>query len=232
MSRQRDLAIVLLSGGLDSCVTAAIANQNYDLALLHANYGQRTEDRELRSYSQIADYYGAEERLIVDLKYLLKIGGSSLTDTRIPVPDGKNANSEAIPSTYVPFRNTHLIAVAVSWGEVIGAKKIFVGAIEADSSGYPDCRKCYYEIYNRLIEVGTRPETRIEIETPLIDLTKEEIVRKGLELDAPLHLTWSCYSNEDLACGNCESCMLRLKGFKAAGIPDPIPYAKMDAVKV
>lgn len=232
MSRQRDLAIVLLSGGLDSCVTAAIAHQNYDLALLHANYGQRTEGRELRSFAQIADYCNADRRLIVNLEYLLQIGGSSLTDTNISVPNARDANPEGIPNTYVPFRNTHLIAVAVSWGEVIGARKIFIGATEADSSGYPDCRKRYYEIYNHLIDAGTRPETRIEVETPLIDLTKGEIVCKGTELNAPLHLTWSCYSNEDLACGECESCMLRLKGFKAAGIPDPIPYAKIAAVKV
>ncbi|MFH1146103.1 MAG: 7-cyano-7-deazaguanine synthase QueC [Pseudomonadota bacterium] len=224
MSRKRDRAIVLLSGGLDSCVTAAIAHENYDVALLHANYGQRTERRELRAFAQIADHYGVERRLIVNLEYLLKIGGSSLTDESIPVPHAGDANPERIPNTYVPFRNTHLIAVAVSWGEVTGARKVFIGAIEADSSGSPDCRRRYFEIYDHLIEAGTRPETRIEIETPLIDLTKEEIVRKGMKLKAPLHLTWSCYSNEDVACGHCESCMLRLKGFKAAGIPDPIPY--------
>ncbi|MEW5949162.1 MAG: 7-cyano-7-deazaguanine synthase QueC [Thermodesulfobacteriota bacterium] len=222
---KRDPAIILVSGGLDSCVTAAIADRQYDLALLHVNYGQRTEQRELAAFSAIADHYGVARRLAVDIGYLLQIGGSSLTDRHIPVPESGRIRSGEIPTTYVPFRNTHLIAIAVSWAEVIGARKIFIGATEVDSSGYPDCRKDYFDAYNKLIRLGTRPETDISIETPLINLSKEEVVRRGLELQAPLHLTWSCYKNEDVACGRCDSCILRLKGFRLAGVPDPIPYA-------
>lgn len=221
---KRTLAIVLVSGGLDSCVTAAITGQQYDLAFLHVNYGQRTERRELTAFSAIADHYGAQKRLIVDIGYLLQIGGSSLTDRNIPVPKATRIQTGGIPSTYVSFRNTHLIAIAVSWAEVIGAGKIFIGATEVDSSGYPDCRRAYFDAYNKLIRLGTRPETDISIETPLIDLSKEEVVRRGLEHKAPLHLTWSCYKNQDVACGRCDSCVLRLKGFRLAGVPDPIPY--------
>ena len=218
-----ELAIVLISGGLDSCVTAAIANEGYRLAFLHVNYGQRTEKRELKSFSDIADYYRISNRLITDISYLKHIGGSSLTDPSRQVPKGSPKSGE-IPNTYVPFRNTHLIAIAVSWAEVIGAKKIFIGATEVDSSGYPDCRKRYFEAYNRLVREGTKPETEIEIVTPLIRLEKGEIVKKGVQLKAPLQLTWSCYVSEDIACGRCQSCILRLEGFRSAGIPDPIPY--------
>jgi len=218
-----ELAIVLISGGLDSCVTAAIANEGYRLAFLHVNYGQRTEKRELKSFSDIADYYRISNRLITDISYLKHIGGSSLTDPSRQVPKGSPKSGE-IPNTYVPFRNTHLIAIAVSWAEVIGAKKIFIGATEVDSSGYPDCRKRYFEAYNRLVREGTKPETEIEIVTPLINLEKGEIVKKGVQLKAPLQLTWSCYVSEDIACGRCQSCILRLEGFRSVGIPDPIPY--------
>lgn len=218
-----ELAIVLISGGLDSCVTAAIANEGYRLAFLHVNYGQRTEKRELKSFSDIADYYRISNRLITDISYLKHIGGSSLTDTSRQVPKGSPKSGE-IPNTYVPFRNTHLIAIAVSWAEVIGAKKIFIGATEVDSSGYPDCRKRYFEAYNRLVREGTKPETEIEIVTPLISLKKGEIIKKGVQLKAPLQLTWSCYVSEDIACGRCQSCILRLEGFRSAGVVDPIPY--------
>jgi len=218
-----ELAIVLISGGLDSCVTAAIANEGYRLAFLHVNYGQRTEKRELKSFSDIADYYRISNRLITDISYLKHIGGSSLTDPSRQVPKGSPKSGE-IPNTYVPFRNTHLIAIAVSWAEVIGAKKIFIGATEVDSSGYPDCRKRYFEAYNRLVREGTKPETEIEIVTPLINLEKGEIIKKGVQLKAPLQLTWSCYVSEDIACGRCQSCILRLEGFRSAGVVDPIPY--------
>jgi len=225
---KQDLAIVLVSGGMDSCVTAAIAARQYRLALLHVNYGQRTEERELQAFQQIADHYQAERRLVVSIEHLKVIGGSSLTDTSIPVPELGAQNSEpppgGIPSTYVPFRNAHLLAIAASWAEVTGARKIFIGAVEEDSSGYPDCREVFYEAFNRAIEMGTRPETRVEIVTPIIHLRKEEIVRKGMELEAPLHLTWSCYQNSEKACGRCESCVLRLNGFSKAGVIDPIPY--------
>jgi len=225
---KQDLAIVLVSGGMDSCVTAAIAARQYRLALLHVNYGQRTEERELQAFQQIADHYQAERRLVVSIEHLKVIGGSSLTDTSIPVPELGAQNSEpppgGIPSTYVPFRNAHLLAIAASWAEVTGARKIFIGAVEEDSSGYPDCREVFYEAFNRAIEMGTRPETRVEIVTPIIHLRKEEIVRKGMELEAPLDLTWSCYQNSEKACGRCESCVLRLNGFSKAGVIDPIPY--------
>ncbi len=226
---KKELAVVLVSGGMDSCVTAAIANQEYRLALLHVNYGQRTEERELKAFNSLADFYHAERRLTVSIEHLRVIGGSALTDKNIPVPDAgtprpQNGNRTAIPSTYVPFRNAHLLAIATSWSEVIGATNIFIGAVEEDSSGYPDCRESFYQAFNKAIEMGTKPETRIMIVTPLIHLKKSQIVKKGLELAAPLHLTWSCYQNSEKACGRCESCALRPTGFREAGVQDPIPY--------
>jgi len=222
---KKDLAIVLISGGMDSCVTAAIANETYRLAALHVNYGQRTEARELAAFNAIADHYQAEKRLAVSIEHLKVIGGSALTDSTIPVPDSGQSGASSIPITYVPFRNAHLLAIATSWAEVIGATKIFIGAVEEDSSGYPDCREVFYHAFNKVIEMGTRPETRIEIVTPLIHMKKGEIVTTGTNSGAPLHLTWSCYQNSDKACGTCESCVLRLKGFHEANRKDPIPYA-------
>jgi 7-cyano-7-deazaguanine synthase len=227
-----ELAIVLVSGGMDSCVTAAIAEQTCRLAFLHVNYGQRTEGRELHAFNELADHYNAEKRLVVSIEHLKVIGGSSLTDEKIAIPltgpemPQTALRTPSIPSTYVPFRNAHLLAIAVSWAEVIGAKKIFIGAVEEDSSGYPDCREVFYQAFNRVIETGTRPETRTGIVTPLIHMKKSEIVRKGLALGAPFELTWSCYQNSEKACGRCESCALRLKGFRDAGVEDPIPYAE------
>lgn len=227
-SMKKELAVVLVSGGMDSCVMSAIANEMFRLAFLHVNYGQRTESRELRAFNEIADHYQAENRLAVSIEHLKVIGGSALTDTNIPVPELRTPNSKlrtsSIPVTYVPFRNAHLLSIATSWAEVIGATNIFIGAVEEDSSGYPDCREVFYQAFNKVIEMGTKPETRIEIVTPLIHLKKSAIVRRGLELGAPLHLTWSCYQNNEKACGTCESCALRLKGFKEAGVQDPIPY--------
>jgi 7-cyano-7-deazaguanine synthase len=231
----RPKAVVLLSGGMDSCVTAAIASQSHELALLHASYGQRTETREQRAFEEIADFYQAHERLIVRLDALRKIGGSALTDHRIAVPEAhenarrnlpKTGNRLAsdIPITYVPFRNAHFLSVAVSWAEVIGASAIYIGAVEEDSSGYPDCRPQYYRAFSELVRQGTRPETRIEIVTPVITMSKAEIARRGIELGAPLHLTWSCYQSDGMACGVCESCRLRLRGFAGAGLQDPIAY--------
>jgi 7-cyano-7-deazaguanine synthase len=217
-------AVVLLSGGMDSCVTTAIANQSHSLALLHASYGQRTEARERRAFDEIADFYGVMERLVVRLDSLRQIGGSALTDSRIAVPEDSPLNQIKIPITYVPFRNAHFLSVAVSWAEVIRAQSIFIGAVSEDSSGYPDCRPEYYRVFSELIKVGTRPETRIEIETPVIHMRKSEIVRKGMELGAPLGLTWSCYQSEDVACGACDSCRLRLRAFAEAGVADPIAY--------
>ena len=217
-------AVVLVSGGMDSCVTAAVAHvEGHELALLHSSYGQLTETRELRSFEGIARHYGARQ-LWLDQRYLGRIGGSSLTDATIPVSEA-DLESTTIPTSYVPFRNAHFLSAAVSWAEVIGAHRIFIGAVFADSSGYPDCRPEYYEAFNELVRRGTKPETRIEIVAPLIGLHKHEIIRKGMELGAPLHLTWSCYRNSDLACGTCDSCALRLRAFAQAGVVDPIPYA-------
>lgn len=217
-------SIVLVSGGMDSCVTAAIASgENDKLAFLHISYGQRTEARERKAFSDIADHYGVEDRLDVSIEYLAKIGGSSLTDEKIAVTEA-DLNSREIPSSYVPFRNANMLAIATSWAEVIGATSIYIGAVAEDSSGYPDCRPEFFEAFQQTIKTGTKPETLIEIKTPIIHLSKADIVKKGIELKAPLHLTWSCYRNETLACGTCDSCALRLRGFEQAGVKDPIVY--------
>lgn len=220
---ERQIAVVLVSGGMDSCVTAAIAGREYELAFLHMNYGQRTEKRELRAFNEIADFYNVKQRLVVNVEHLSKIGGSSLTDTSIAVPPVELGRKD-IPATYVPFRNANILSVAVSWGEVLCAAKIFIGAVEEDSSGYPDCRAEFYRAFNDVIRLGTKPDTSLEIVTPIIRMKKSEIVTLGRELQAPFHLTWSCYQREDRACGVCDSCALRLRGFRGAGIEDPIPY--------
>jgi 7-cyano-7-deazaguanine synthase len=217
------LAVVLASGGMDSCVTTAIAAKHCELAMLHISYGQRTANRELKAFNDIADFYHADDRMATSIAHLARIGGSSLTDTRIEVSPA-NLESQEIPTSYVPFRNAHLLSIATSWAEVIGARRIYMGAVAEDSSGYPDCRPEYFEAFNRVIEMGTRPETKIEIVTPVIALRKSEIVKLGIALEAPLHLSWSCYQSEGLACGACDSCALRLRGFREAGITDPIPY--------
>jgi 7-cyano-7-deazaguanine synthase len=206
---------------MDSCVAAAVASREYELAMLHVSYGQRTQERELRAFEEISDHYGVEHRLVADIGYLARIGGSSLTDRNQAV-ERADLERNGIPTSYVPFRNTHLLAIAVSWAEVIGAGRVFIGAVESDSSGYPDCREIYFEAFNELIRVGTKPETHIEVVAPLIRMKKSEIIRLGFELGAPLHATWSCYKNDDIPCGGCDSCALRQKGFEEAGIADPI----------
>jgi len=217
-------AICLVSGGMDSCVTAAIAhNENDELAFLHVSYGQRTEGREREAFEALANYFNVKSRLVISLEHLARIGGSSLTDTAIAVTRPDLA-SPGIPSSYVPFRNAHLLAAAVSWGEVIHANAIYIGAVAEDSSGYPDCRLEFYAAFQSVVDRGTRPETGITIKTPVIDMRKSEIVRTGLELGAPLELTWSCYQASDVACGDCDSCALRLRAFREAGVSDPIPY--------
>jgi len=232
-SEKKAKAVVLLSGGMDSCVSTAIARQTHDLALLHASYGQRTARRERRAFDEIADFFGVNERLVAGLNYFPAIGASALTDSRIAVPEGdfSDANpakhvlrSSEIPVTYVPFRNAHFLSVGVSWAEAIGANAVYIGAVAEDSSGYPDCRPEYYRVFQELVQVGTRPETHIEIATPVISMRKSEIIRRGIALDAPLHLTWSCYQGEDVACGVCDSCLLRLSAFRQAGVTDPIAY--------
>lgn len=218
------LAICLVSGGMDSCVTAAIANEeNDELAFLHVSYGQRTEKREHEAFEALADHYAVKSRLVISLEHLAKIGGSSLTDPNMQVTDA-DLSAQGIPTSYVPFRNSHLLAAAVSWGEVIKATAIYIGAVAEDSSGYPDCRPEFYDAFQNVIDTGTRPETRITIRTPVIAMRKSEIVQRGIELGAPLHLTWSCYKESELACGNCDSCALRLRAFREAGVTDPIPY--------
>jgi 7-cyano-7-deazaguanine synthase len=225
MTQSAKRAIILLSGGMDSCVCAALATREYETAALHISYGQRTEERERNSFLAICDRLNIRERLVVRDEALRAIGGSALTDENIAVPTAPAATHD-IPVTYVPFRNAHFLSVAVSWAEVLGAEKIYIGAVEPDSSGYPDCRPAYYEAFNRVIKTGTK-EGNIEIVTPLIAMHKAEIIRLGLELNAPFDLTWSCYSCEDQACGVCDSCALRLRAFAEAGEQDPIPYRSM-----
>lgn len=223
-------SVVLVSGGLDSAVTAAIAIKKSDAAFLHVNYGQRTEKRELQAFNAIADYYKIKTRLVADITYLAKIGGSALTDPAIEVPTELSAEG-VVPVTYVPFRNAHLLAIAVSWAEVIGAKEIYIGAVVEDASGYPDCCREFFDSFETTIALGTKPvsahDRSIHIITPIIDRRKSEIVTTGVELGAPLDLTWSCYSDSTAACGVCESCRLRLKAFKEAKIEDTIPYAPL-----
>ncbi len=223
--KKEELVIVLVSGGMDSLATAALANEEYSkLAFLHLNYGQKTEKKELECFQKICDFYHVKKELrkIIDISFLAQIGGSSLTDKNIEVKTYKG-DGEEIPDSYVPFRNTHIISMAVSWAEVIGAKKIFIGAVYEDSSGYPDCRPSYYKALNELIKQGTK-NGDIEVVTPVIFMKKEEIVRTNLKLKAPMEFTWSCYKSSDKACGTCDSCALRLRGFQKAGIEDPIDY--------
>ena len=227
MTEQKTIStVVTLSGGMDSTLCAALAVRDKGaehVAALHVSYGQRTEAREKRAFLEICDRLGITRRLVVENRALSQIGGSALTDSSVAVPEAGEEIGTEIPITYVPFRNAHFLAVAVSWAEVLGASDIYIGAVEQDSSGYPDCRPVYYETFNRLIEAGTKAGG-IRIVTPLIELKKVEIVRRGMEAGAPFELTWSCYSREDEACGVCESCVLRLRAFQAAGARDPIPY--------
>lgn len=217
-------AVLLVSGGMDSLVATALAHrEGFELAAMHVNYGQRTWQKELECFRQICVHYGIVDRLEVDAMFLSAIGGSSLTDAAIPVGPADLAGT-GIPTSYVPFRNANFLSMAVSWSEVIGANRIFIGAVEEDSSGYPDCRKVFYDAFNRVIEHGTRPETRIEIVTPLIDMSKAEIVRRGMELDAPFNYSWSCYKSEGKACGVCDSCARRLRAFASVGMDDPVEY--------
>ena len=219
---ERRKAVILVSGGMDSCVTAATAiKDGYQPAFLHINYGQRTESRELKAFNKIAYHYQVEQKLVADISHLSEIGGSCLTDENIEVPNA-DLESDDIPISYVPFRNANILAVATSWAEVLGAKTIYVGAVEVDSSGYPDCRRSFFDAFEQTIDTGTKPETQIKIITPLITLSKKEIVEKGIELKAPLHLTWSCYKNEAVPCGKCDSCALRARGFEQAGVRDSI----------
>ncbi len=223
VGKKKELAIVLVSGGLDSAICLAEAAQDYEVAMLHINYGQRTEARELKAFRDLARHYNVERTLVADITYLKEIGGSSLVDETMDVELGMPEDGASVPSTYVPFRNAHIMCVGVSWAEVNGAKALFIGAVEEDSSGYPDCRAEFYEKFRAAAMAGTCDTTEIDIITPLIAMNKAAIVKRGVELGAPLHLTWSCYTESEAACGQCESCQLRLRGFAAAGMEDPIP---------
>jgi 7-cyano-7-deazaguanine synthase len=227
LAGEKPRSVVLLSGGMDSCVCAALAVRDSETAALHISYGQRTEERERLGFERICDRLGIKHRLAIRNEALRLIGGSALTDSAIAVPDAGKQIGTDIPVTYVPFRNAHFLSAAVSWAEVLDAEQIYIGAVEQDSSGYPDCRPAYYQAFNAVIKAGTR-EGRIQIVTPLIALRKVEIVKLGLELGAPFELSWSCYSREDEACGVCESCVLRLRAFAEAGAEDPIPYVLQD----
>ncbi|KUO61164.1 7-cyano-7-deazaguanine synthase [bacterium BRH_c32] len=219
----KKLAVVALSGGMDSCVTAAYAKQEYDLALLHVNYGQRTQKRELKAFHDIAEFYNVKNKLVIDFSHFTQIGGSSLTDNKMDVTIA-DLNNHEVPTTYVPFRNANILSAATAWAEVLNANAIFIGAVYEDASGYPDCRPDFYKAFEEVIRIGTKPKTDIKVITPIINFSKEEIVKKGIELNAPLHLTWSCYQNDEEACGVCDSCAFRLRGFQKAGFDDPIPY--------
>ena len=217
-------SVVLLSGGMDSTLTAAIATRESDaVAAIHFNYRHRTERRELKAFNDVCDFFAITQRLIVDAEVIRQIGGSSLTDEAIPVTKA-DLYSNRVPSSYVPFRNGTFLAIATGWAEVIGAEKIYIGAVEEDSSGYPDCRKVFFEAFEKALQLGTKPETSISIMTPLISMKKSEIVKRSIELGAPLERTWSCYQSEDVACGECDSCALRLRGFAQAGTQDPLQY--------
>ena len=226
MKFRKESAIVLASGGMDSALTAAIADRKYELNLLHINYGQKTQKRELKAFRDLADHFKVKKTLVVNISHLRQIGGSSLTDNKISISKADLKNKK-IPSSYVPFRNANILAIAVSWAEVTGSRRIFIGAVEEDSSGYPDCRKEFFDAYNRMITKGTKPGSGIKILTPILGLTKKEIVLKSMRLNAPVHLTWSCYKNNKAACGECDSCGLRLRGFQLAGIKDPVKYIKI-----
>lgn len=222
MGTSTRIAVVLLSGGMDSCVTLARAIEDgCEVAALHVNYGQRTQERELQAYHDICDHYGVTKRLVVDISHLAAIGGSSLTDERMEVTPAV-LDTDEIPTSYVPFRNANILAIATSWAEVLGAHRLYIGAVEEDSSGYPDCRRSFFDAFERVIELGTKPGTACAVVTPVIDLTKRQIVEEAMRLQAPLHLTWSCYKRNDVPCGECDSCALRARGFAQAGVGDPV----------
>jgi 7-cyano-7-deazaguanine synthase len=222
--KNKDIAVCLISGGMDSCVCACIAKKKHDIIIaIHISYGQRTSERELKAFNDISDYLDITKRYLVELSYFRDVGNSALTDYDIPVPENSLSDDE-IPVSYVPFRNANFLSVATSYAEANRANSIYIGANQLDSSGYPDCREEFFNEFNKLIKTGTKPNADIKIITPLINMTKEQIVKKGAEINAPLHLTWSCYKNSQKACGVCDSCLLRLRGFRDAGVQDPLEY--------
>jgi 7-cyano-7-deazaguanine synthase len=221
---KKDMAIVLVSGGIDSCLTIAMAAKKYELAFLHLSYGQKTEKRELKSYKDLASCFKVKKRLVASVKYLKDIGGSSITDKRINVSKAGMGSKKSMPSSYVPFFNTNLFAIAVAWGEILGAGKIFIGVNKELGARYPDCTPRFFNFLGKVINEGTKPSTSISVETPLITMKKKDVVIKACQMKLPLHLTWSCYKNNDIACGECDGCFQRLKAFKAANLFDPLEY--------
>jgi 7-cyano-7-deazaguanine synthase len=220
----KPLAVVLMSGGMDSTVCAAMAlADGCAVAALHVRYGQRTQERELQSFNAVCDHYDISARLVVDVSHLAAIGGSSLTDAGIPVSEAQLHSAE-VPTSYVPFRNANILAVATSWAEVLQAHRLYIGAVEDDSSGYPDCRQEFFDAFQNVIRTGTKPNNPLRVYTPLIHMTKEHIVRTGIALSVPFELTWSCYRSTERACGTCDSCALRLRGFEKAQSVDPLEY--------
>lgn len=217
-------AVCLLSGGMDSSTLAYLTkSKGYEILALHLNYGQRTQNKELACAKKIAGLLQAEAFVEVDIGYFSKFGASSLTDTKIDV-DTFDPLRAHIPNTYVPFRNANLLSIATSFAEARGADAIFIGVQSLDYSGYPDCRPQFIEAFQRVIDTGTRDQTRIRLITPFIHMTKTDILKEGMKLHVPYEHTWSCYRNEDLACGTCGSCHFRREAFEALGLTDPIPY--------
>jgi len=216
--------VCIISGGMDSALSAKIAqNEGYEIIAVHFNYGQRTEHKEVECFRKVATSVNARECYEIDLPFFEQIGASALTDKSIEVPTG--GLEEGVPVTYVPFRNGIFLSIAAAVAEKHGAEALFIGVVEEDSSGYPDCREHYIEQMQQAINLGTKKETQLEIKMPLVLLKKSQIVQKSLELGVPLEYTWSCYKEEEKACGVCDSCRLRLKGFEEVGAVDPIVYA-------
>ena len=217
-------AVCIMSGGMDSTLCAYMMRQEgYEIVGVHFNYAQRTEKKELACFENICDALGVEERYVLDMSFFKQLGASALTDASIEVPT--SGIEEGVPVTYVPFRNGIFLSMASAIAEKEGAEAIAIGVVEEDSSGYPDCREAYIKSMQESVNLGTKESTRIEIKMPLVHLKKSQIVQKALELGVPLELTWSCYKNEEKACGVCDSCRLRLNGFAQAGVVDPITYA-------
>jgi 7-cyano-7-deazaguanine synthase len=216
-------AVCVLSGGMDSTLASYIAKkEGYEIIAVHFNYGQRTEHKELEAFRNICIELNIKDKYEINIPFFTQIGASALTDTSIEIPTG--GIEDGIPVTYVPFRNGIFLSIATAIAEKHEAQALFIGVVQEDSSGYPDCTDTFINKMESAMNQGTRDETKLEIITPLVHMTKEEIVKKSLVLGVPLKYTWSCYANEEKACGVCDSCRLRLNGFKLAGVKDEVEY--------